>query len=67
MQLPCQPNVVTLLENYLKFLARNNFIDNKVTTKKSSQPEVLDKQQLEKRFVFIVMEKVFILFSIVFY
>lgn len=48
VQLPCQPNVVTLLENYLKYLARNNFSDNKAT-KKSRQPEVLNKQQLEKR------------------
>lgn len=66
MKLPCQPNVVTLLENYLKYLARNNFTDNKVTTKKSRrQPEVLDKQQLEKRLVFIVTEfLVYILFSI---
>ncbi|XP_025415607.1 male-specific lethal 3 homolog [Sipha flava] len=50
VKLPCQPNVVTLLENYLKHLARNNFTDNKVTTKKIRQPEVLDKQQLEKRY-----------------
>jgi hypothetical protein len=56
VKLPCQPNVVTLLENYLKHLARNNFTDNKVTTKKIRQPEVLDKQQLEKRLVFIDIE-----------
>jgi len=49
VQLPCQPNVVTLLENYLKYLARNYFIDNKAP-KKGRQPEVIDKHQLEKRY-----------------
>lgn len=58
VQLPCQPNVVTLLENYLKYLARNYFSDNKVTKKSTRQPEVLDKQQLEKRFVFIDYYKI---------
>jgi len=51
VQLPCQPNVVTLLESYLKYLARNNFSDNKAT-KRKRQPEVLDKKQLEKRLVY---------------
>ncbi|CAH1724149.1 male-specific lethal 3 homolog [Aphis gossypii] len=53
VQLPCQPNVVTLLESYLKYLAKNNFIDNKAT-KKKRQPEVLDKKQLEKRYIICV-------------
>lgn len=54
VQLPCQPNVVTLLESYLKYLARNNFSDNKAT-KKKRQPEILDKKQLEKRLVYILV------------
>ncbi|XP_050429645.1 male-specific lethal 3 homolog isoform X2 [Adelges cooleyi] len=49
IQLPCQPNVVTLLEDYLKYLARNYFSDNK-TKKKNRQQEVLTKQQIEKRY-----------------
>ncbi|XP_015365006.1 PREDICTED: male-specific lethal 3 homolog [Diuraphis noxia] len=53
VQLPCQPNVVTLLESYLRYLARNNFSDNKAT-KKKRQPEVLDKRQLEKRYIICV-------------
>lgn len=53
VQLPCQPNVVTLLESYLKYLARNNFSDNKTVNKKNRQPEIIDTQQLEKRFDFI--------------
>lgn len=50
VQIPCQPNVVTLLESYLKYLARNNFSDNKAT-KRKSQPEVFDKKQLERRYI----------------
>lgn len=51
IQLPCQPNVVTLLENYLKYLARNYFANNNKPTKKNRPSEVLDKHQLEKRLV----------------
>lgn len=51
VRLPCQPNVVTLLENYLKYLARNNFSDNKRIKKNNRQSEVIDKHQLEKRLV----------------
>lgn len=59
VQLPCQPNVVTLLEGYLKYLARNNFSDNKPVNKKSRQPEVIDTQQLEKRFDFVYSYKIY--------
>eukprot|EP00102_Acyrthosiphon_pisum_P024357 XP_016661567.1 PREDICTED: male-specific lethal 3 homolog [Acyrthosiphon pisum] len=53
IQLPCQPNVVTLFENYIRYLARKNFSDNK-TTKRESQPEVLNKEQLEIRYTLCV-------------
>lgn len=46
--------MVTLLESYLRYLARNNFSDNK-STKKKRQPEVLDKKQLEKRLVYLLL------------
>lgn len=48
--------MVTLLESYLKYLARNNFSDNKAT-KKKGQPEVLDKKLLEKRLVLYIFWK----------
>ncbi|XP_060873965.1 male-specific lethal 3 homolog [Metopolophium dirhodum] len=53
IQLPCQPNVVTILENYLRYLAKSNFSDIKATTKKH-QSEVLDEKQLDKRFTLCV-------------
>ncbi|XP_060859299.1 male-specific lethal 3 homolog [Metopolophium dirhodum] len=47
IRLPCQPNVVTLLENYHRYLESVSLVIIK-QLKKKRQLEVFDKKQLEK-------------------